>query len=315
MKKSRDLESSLELLLDTMCNSFGGVMFIAITLIIVLSMTSKVKEAVTENLENPDAMQKKIEELKKEFTQIQLDTKQTQHALDIIKNDPRLKFLKDVVILEQQLKKLETEKKILSLELDTQKKKNRKIADEKNKIYIKFNKQQNVQQKLVAENTRQQQELKDLNDELKKIAPEHITFKTMSPSKKIPYYLIVFNSKIWRIGPEVIHKDPHSDVKFNTFKDNDAEYIVCTIRDLSGGVPLLENGMMSSEARALLNSLPANRFPSLSVHSNSVADFCKFREELKQNNTTHSVDINFERNNNKFIYYYTAKKYDNYEAY
>jgi hypothetical protein len=40
MSKKREPESSLELLLDTMCNTFGGVMFIAIALVVVLSMMS-----------------------------------------------------------------------------------------------------------------------------------------------------------------------------------------------------------------------------------------------------------------------------------
>ena len=52
MKKSRDFESSLELLLDTMCNSFGGVMFIAISLIIVLTMTQKADVSQSENFKN-----------------------------------------------------------------------------------------------------------------------------------------------------------------------------------------------------------------------------------------------------------------------
>ena len=45
MSKSREPESSLELLLDTMCNTFGGVMFIAIALVVVLSMMSHIESA------------------------------------------------------------------------------------------------------------------------------------------------------------------------------------------------------------------------------------------------------------------------------
>ena len=142
MSQKRDLESSLELLLDTMCNSFGGVMFIAISLIIVLSMTSKVKEAVTDNFQNLEEMQTKVEELKKEFTQIQLDTKQIQHALEIFKNDPRLKYLKDIVLLEDKLKKIEMEDKMLSVELDVQNKKNSELVNKKTLIQTELTKKQ-----------------------------------------------------------------------------------------------------------------------------------------------------------------------------
>ena len=314
MSQKRDFESSLELLLDTMCNSFGGVMFIAISLIIVLSMTSKVKEAVTDNFQNLEEMQTKVEELKKEFTQIQLDTKQIQHALEIFKNDPRLKYLKDIVLLEDKLKKIEMEDKMLSVELEVQNKKNSELVNKKTLIQTELTKKQLKYQKITAENIKQEQELKSLNEELKRTASEHITFKTMSPTQKAPYYLIVFNSKIWRVGPDKKGDPPHSDVNYAKAQQDGQEYIICTIRDLNSGVPLIENGRISPEAYALLQNIPQDRFPSLSIHSDSVEDFCKFREELKKNNTTHSVDTFFESLGNKFIYFYTNTK-DHYNAY
>lgn len=314
MSQKRDLESSLELLLDTMCNSFGGVMFIAISLIIVLSMTSKVKEAVTDNFRNLEEMQAKVEELKKEFTQIQLDTEQIQHALELFKNDPRLKYLKDVVFLEDKLKKIEMENKMLTVELELQDKKNRELVNKKTLIQNELIKRQVKYQKIAAENIKQEQELKSLNEELKRTASEHITFKTMAPTKKVPYHLIVFNSKIWRVGPDKQQNPPHSDVKYTKVQQDGQEYIVCTVRDLNAGVPLVENGRISPEAYSLLQSLPQDRFPDFSIHSDSVEDFCKFREELKRNNITHSINTLFESQGNKFIYFYTNMK-DHYNAY
>ena len=40
-KRQQSEESSLELLLDTMCNTFGGVMFIAISLLVIISVMTK----------------------------------------------------------------------------------------------------------------------------------------------------------------------------------------------------------------------------------------------------------------------------------
>ena len=41
-------ESSLELLLDTMCNTFGGVMFIAISIFVIISGMTQIEQADSE---------------------------------------------------------------------------------------------------------------------------------------------------------------------------------------------------------------------------------------------------------------------------
>ncbi len=43
--RKRGNESSLELLLDTICNTFGGVLFVAILIVVMLRMTSKTQTA------------------------------------------------------------------------------------------------------------------------------------------------------------------------------------------------------------------------------------------------------------------------------
>ena len=51
MKRPNSEDSSLELLLDTMCNTFGGVMFIAISLAVMVSLRSAFSNPVTDNTE------------------------------------------------------------------------------------------------------------------------------------------------------------------------------------------------------------------------------------------------------------------------
>lgn len=310
MKKSRDLESSLELLLDTMCNSFGGVMFIAISLIIVLTMTQKASVSESENFKNLEEMQSKLEELKKEFKELESKTADVSALVDQLKNDPRRKFLADIVKLKAMAKKLEAENNITSVELKVQQRKNQELDLKKEKVQKQLDTKTAQHQKIIDENIKLDSKLNDLRDELKRKTTGHITFKTMNVSKKIPYFLIVNEGKIWRVGPEKLRNEPHSDVKF-TKKDGN---IICVISDPSAGVPLLDGEYISGEAMHLLNSLPKDRFPEFSIHSNSVRDFCKFREELKKKNTTHSVNTFFESFDKQFIYTYTKEKED-YEAY
>ena len=42
-RRSEEEDSSLELLLDTMCNTFGGVMFIAISIFVIISGMTQIE--------------------------------------------------------------------------------------------------------------------------------------------------------------------------------------------------------------------------------------------------------------------------------
>ena len=44
----KNLPDSLELLLDTMCNTFGGIMFIAISLVVLSQLVTQQQKAMSE---------------------------------------------------------------------------------------------------------------------------------------------------------------------------------------------------------------------------------------------------------------------------
>ena len=58
-------ESSLELLLDTMCNTFGGVMFIAISLLVIISVMTQDMPQQDEEPADMATLQQEIESLQK----------------------------------------------------------------------------------------------------------------------------------------------------------------------------------------------------------------------------------------------------------
>ncbi|MBQ7176976.1 MAG: hypothetical protein IJS08_06130 [Victivallales bacterium] len=68
MRRKNKLPDSLELLLDTMCNTFGAIMFIAISLVIISQVTTKIikdkkpLEITEEYLENMRQQARKLEE-------------------------------------------------------------------------------------------------------------------------------------------------------------------------------------------------------------------------------------------------------------
>ena len=66
MRRRREDASSLELLLAAMCNAFGGVMFIAVSLVVVISMVRSASRALEENAP------RKLEQLQQELARQQV---------------------------------------------------------------------------------------------------------------------------------------------------------------------------------------------------------------------------------------------------
>lgn len=307
MKKSREAESSLELLLDTMCNTFGGVMFIAIALIVVLSIASQIK---LPEKNDPAVTQQRLEQLQKELEKLKNSNATRMELLKTLQNDPRRELLKEIIRLEAQLREQENKQTQLKTAVTALTQKNMLKQQQQNQQQKELLKTEQQKQLVMALHEQQEKNIKQLQDVLKKIVSGHITFKTLVVSKASPYYLIVFNNRIWRIGPDSMGDPPHDDVEFME-SDNK---IICRINKNTPGIPLLKNGKISPEAENLLNEIPSNRFPDFSLHSNSIAEFFHFREELKKNNISHGVNTIFEVSNERFIYVYTSEKV-NYDAY
>lgn len=303
MKRNRDTESSLELLLDTMCNTFGGVMFIAIALVVVLSMTTQVKNAMSEN--KPEITQERLEELQKKLEELKRRNSMQAELLDTLKNDPRREMLKDLIRLEAQIKDLEIQEMELSASTTKQSEENRVLKEQLREQRKEIRELEQQIRQETAKNSKIEELILKMQDELKKMTAGHITFKTLAPSKKIPYFLIVHQNRIWRIGPEKINEDPHGDV---TFTMNNGS-VICRINKNAPGTPLLKDGRISPEAEALLAAIPGDRFPDFSLHSDSAEDFFTFREVLKKRNIPHGINVNFLQNK-VFVYQYTTEQVD-----
>ena len=70
-RAKKELPESLELLLDTMCNTFGGIMFIALALIIISQLVTKqLKEMTPEEIDR-----KRIEQLNASIKELEAEVK------------------------------------------------------------------------------------------------------------------------------------------------------------------------------------------------------------------------------------------------
>jgi hypothetical protein len=85
-RRKRTADSSLELLLDTICNTFGGVLFLAILICVLLRMASPLEQLVAEHdRTTPEEMQ--ALELQLDALVAEIETLQaTQSQQDVIAN-------------------------------------------------------------------------------------------------------------------------------------------------------------------------------------------------------------------------------------
>lgn len=288
-KRKLSEDSSLELLLDTMCNTFGGVMFIAIALVVLMSMMSNIKMDSPVTEEDFKKMQEKL--------QILTETnKDLEKQLAALKNHPGRNQISDILKLEKQLTALTIQQKIIKLQKDL----------EQQNIFQQTTLNSNEMKQIAKEQSRMEsfeKELSDLNAKLAKmkkssnISSYAMTFRVMEKHREMPYLFIIDKNKIWRVGPEQFAPSqpllPHSDCTYvqNILKEGTA--VRCQPKS-EKGIPILEDGKISEEVIKIIQAVPKDRIAKFSISKNSIRSFCMLREYLKQKKILHGVDTKFE---------------------
>ena len=98
----KNLPDSLELLLDTMCNTFGGIMFIAISLIVISQLVSQQQKAMSQE----DLSKAAMERLKQKIESVQNENaKLRKLALNVTISTANIsQDKKDAVIRMKEIK-------------------------------------------------------------------------------------------------------------------------------------------------------------------------------------------------------------------
>jgi hypothetical protein len=303
-KKSLITGDSLELLLDTMCNTFGGVMFIAIALVVISSQIPKIIVEVEDDV----AEMAKIEELQLEVFQLQTQLKKQQidrslkeQLVEKFKNHPHLDKI-------QELGKLKDDNAKLVLLTSEAK-------SEKHAWMIAFKKAEkdNRKQKLIL--TQQQVALRELTD--KEIVQEHKIkskeeriaqlIKTATPedsrtigltprtaTEATPFVFIMTGNKLYRCHNYTEESlfdgtkfDNSEDVKLEiaTIKTPENKLIkAITINSVPGkGLFLDPKADNSFELKKLFKRIDkTKRFIWVMVNKDSFDSFVKVRDFLRK---------------------------------
>ena len=116
-----DHESSLELLLDTMCNTFGGVIFITIALVVIISMTSSLRQQKTNDENRMDAreLQTGLAELQEQLRQMDARQAELVGQMATASSDPRLQMMEEIAVLEASVNRREMEAELARKTLES----------------------------------------------------------------------------------------------------------------------------------------------------------------------------------------------------
>ncbi len=306
MIRRRDPDSSLELLLDTMCNTFGGVIFIAITLVVIMAMSRQIRdfESTTQPVISVDAesLAAAITQEEEEVALLEYLLKQQNSEADTTERESLKSYSEKLAQNQQKLAEVISQKKNLESENNHQ----RTQVNNLNIELSNLKKSVTLLQESIAQNT----ETLHKNQELPKPSPFKMNFKILKISAKQPFFLLMDNNHIWKLGPYLENNDirPDSDV---TYRQRGAVYY-CQIATAKPGVPMIDaSGNLTREFRKLLQDIPKDRVPYFSITPNAAPFFSQGREKLKEENLLHGCDTLYK--SGEEFHFQLTDKIDHYE--
>ena len=307
MSRRRGSEaSSLELLLDTMCNTFGGVMFIAISLFVVISAMEPDRPAAPE----PETETVSPEELRAEILQLENELHQVRRRLESGRREMTLRQDQELDRRTREIALEEARLKERQLALSLQEAAVRTVALEVRKRTEELPKlqQEIARQEAAAAQLRNQ--LLELESELLRIAEKPVmrrklTFHVLRTDPRGPFFLLMKGDRVWPIGPWRGNGPdaPDEAVESRETVHGQRRTVVCTPKP-GRGVAVLSGNDLSPEFRQLLGRLPADRVPSFSIPAASAETASRMREILKQAHIPHGWSPHMEPDE-QFTYYYT----------
>lgn len=272
------LPDSLELLLDTMCNTFGGIIFLAFSITLMLFSSKQFQN--TEPVEKID--EQVIPVLQQEIKNIQDETKLIEKKLDSQKKDVTGTSYNSKQKI-QQIEDLDKKIRKINVDTDVLKNENKDLEDKikKGKIQKNENKMTVQQKKLrVKELEREAKSLEKEIEKLKKKIPKttKISFASLESTYLKPYWIFIENGKFYPLGT-----DGSGNQYISTRRVGNLLYL-----DLNKGIPI--NNPVSAELRDYIKSINSDiYYCQFMVKPESMRDFVALRRYLR----TQKYRVNF----------------------
>ena len=191
---------SLELLLDTMCNTFGGIIFLAFSVSLMLFSSKQFQETQPAEIVNEaehTALQQEVQENRNKVKKLESMNQQQARQFKKMKSASQLN--------QDGVKKLEKTLRKTNTEIDTLAKENKeleqKIKDDKQQIKDVKKTVQNIH-RTIDYLKEKERKLEEEVAELKEKMPpkEKISFTRVTKTSLTPYWIFIDNGKIYPLG-------------------------------------------------------------------------------------------------------------------
>ncbi|MDD3588337.1 MAG: hypothetical protein PHQ75_14245 [Thermoguttaceae bacterium] len=281
-RRNSSLSSSLELFLDTICNTFGGILFILIFVVVLLRMTQKqVQEAVADGVSQVEyaAVEKELTVLESDWQNI---SKQLSEQLELnarlLTPDKAKLYASHKELIEENKKlveqinqtaktNLEHEKEIKSLQ-----ERNASLQKEVKDLTTSISKQ-------TADVAQRQQSIKELQDSQK----EDSSLPQMSEQATSVVGLVIRYHRLYlwhRYSPDGFKLGLNTD-DFTVVEET-SSYVKAMPKPWHG-LALRDNPLMEVQIRQLLSRFSPSRFyTALIVSPDSFEDYRPVARELKK---------------------------------
>jgi len=271
------LPGSMDLLLDTMCNTFGGVVFIALT----LSLAFLFSQSRTSPAEDIEKIKQELIKQQQEFLVLQAKRNGLTEKLSSVKDlsskfAPAKSGLPEIVTrLEQEHKEIRREAEIQNIVQTDLQRKISKTENENKQIRsaIREKKQKIAEdtQRLTEDNRKLSFIVDELNEKLRQTPVTKFHFAHNERTSKAPYVLVVKNDRVYRLGADYLNSSSEVKVK------RDGNTLLLT---LQGGTFLPSIG--PADLRSLLKDFnKSSGFLWVLVHPDSFDSFVVFRRLLR----------------------------------
>lgn len=270
----------MDLLLDTMCNTFGGVMFIAISLSLAFVVcqnrithtdtAAEVRQELEKQQQETAALELRREHLNKRLSSLrELAPKQPETS---VPDDlPEI-----VTALEQDCRKLKREIETQQLNIADHEAKSKVLDRENSRLAAENRERKN---KLETENTKLRQESQklavlagSLKEKLQNIPVKRFHFSVNTKTKSEAYVILIRDRHLFRMGTD--YRRPLSDVKVRQSGD------VLRLTPQTG-IALTTLSSTGDLARQLAGFDKSNMFLWVMVHPDSFDSFVDFRRLLR----------------------------------
>ena len=304
-RRRRKEESSLEMLLDTMCNTFGGVMFIAISLLVILSIMTK-DIPVEEEVTDMEKLQQEIISLQKVYDELVKELQLKADEIKLRRNSDADSKYQELLLLIQLVKETRAKADAARLADKTLTAALQKL----NKLHDELKETAQLQE---LELEKLQKELLEKQEKLAKLTEAEqqaplLAFKVMERSDRAPFFLMMYKDMVYPVGPWVSNgtlDQIDSAVKAVPYMYQNTRLMSCTINP-GAGITVLSGNDFSNAFKELLDKIPPGRVPKFFITPGSAPTAYKMREIMKQRNIYHGTVIAAE-DDSPFMFKYTQK--------